>query len=76
MVFHLDGTGKVLANTPQVLQSLLHGLPEQLVRANYGSGTWFPHEVVGHLIHGEKPVRQSRQTSSTDVHKLLKEVNL
>jgi hypothetical protein len=54
MEFHLDGTGKVLANTPGVLRSLLHGLPEQLVRAQYGPGTWSPHEVVGHLIQGEK----------------------
>jgi hypothetical protein len=54
MDFHLDGTGRILANTPRVLRSLLEGLPEQLVRANYGPGTWSPHEVVGHLIHGEK----------------------
>src|SRR5262249_37749339 len=25
-----------------------------LVRANYGPGTWSPHEVIGHLIHGEE----------------------
>lgn len=54
MEFDLDGTGKVLANTPRVLRSLLERLPDQLVRANYGTHTWSPHEVVGHLIHGEK----------------------
>jgi hypothetical protein len=54
MEFTLDGTGAVLANTPRVLRSLLEGLPEELVKANYGPETWSPHEVIGHLIHGEK----------------------
>jgi hypothetical protein len=54
MEFTLDGTGKILANTPRALRTLLDGLPEALVRANYGQDTWSPHEVIGHLIHGEK----------------------
>jgi hypothetical protein len=37
-----------------VLRALLEGLPDELARANYGPGTWSPHEVVGHLIHGEQ----------------------
>ena len=53
MEFSLDGTGKVLANTPHVLRVLLAGLPEQLLNASYGPKTWSPHEVVGHLIHCE-----------------------
>ena len=52
MDFNLDAP--VLARTPQVLKALLIGLPEELLRANYGEGTWSPHEVVGHLIHGEQ----------------------
>jgi hypothetical protein len=33
---------------------LLEGLLEKLPKTNYGSGTWSPHEVVGHLLHGEQ----------------------
>jgi hypothetical protein len=54
MEFSLDGSGQILARTPRVLRALLEGLPEALVRANYGPGTWSPHEVLGHLIHGEQ----------------------
>jgi hypothetical protein len=54
MDFDLDGTGQILARTPDVLRTLLAGLPDALAHANYGAGTWSPHEVVGHLIHGEK----------------------
>jgi hypothetical protein len=54
MNFELDGSGQILARTPDVLRTLLDSLPEELVRTNYGPGTWSPHEVVGHLIHGER----------------------
>jgi len=54
MEFSLDGTGTLLASTPRVLRALLAGLPKGLVQANYGPETWSPHEVIGHLIHGEK----------------------
>jgi hypothetical protein len=54
MVFNLDITERILARTPQTLRTLVQGLPDALVRANYGSNTWSPHEVIGHLIHGEK----------------------
>src|SRR5437588_10872660 len=54
MEFTIDGTGKILANTPRVLRALLAELPQEITTANYGPGTWSPHEVVGHLIHGEK----------------------
>src|SRR5262249_45058172 len=54
MEFSVDGTGKILAETPKVLRTLLEGLPEELTRATYGPKTWSPHEVIGHLIHGER----------------------
>jgi hypothetical protein len=54
MEFHVNRAVKMLANTPQVLRTLLEGLPDELLHANYGPGTWSPHEVIGHLIHGEK----------------------
>jgi hypothetical protein len=54
MEFTLDGTGIILSRTPRVLRELLDGLPQGLLKANYGPATWSPHEVLGHLIHGEK----------------------
>jgi hypothetical protein len=54
MEFQIDGTGQMLARTPRVLRTLAEGLPDGLMLANYGPGTWSPHEVIGHLIHGEK----------------------
>jgi hypothetical protein len=54
MEFNLETSGKILARTPGVLRTLLSELPESLACANYGPGTWSPHEVVGHLVHGEK----------------------
>jgi hypothetical protein len=54
MEFNLETSGKVLARTPDVLQTLLAGLPPALADANYGPGTWSPHEIVGHLLHGEQ----------------------
>jgi hypothetical protein len=52
--FAIEGSGKILARTPDTIRTLLDGLPEEILRANYGPNTWSPHEVVGHLIHGEK----------------------
>src|SRR5947209_3329067 len=54
MEFTLDGTGRILEKTPSVLRALLGGLSDNFVKANYGHGTWSPHEILGHLIHGEK----------------------
>lgn len=44
----------ILARTPAVLRALLQDLPDTLVRANEGEGTFSPFDVVGHLIHGER----------------------
>jgi hypothetical protein len=54
MDLKLDGTEKILASTPLVIRTLLTGLPEEVQCADYGPETWSPHEVIGHLIHGEK----------------------
>lgn len=54
MEFSLETSGQILARTPSVLRTLLAGLPETLACADYGPGTWSPHEIVGHLIHGEQ----------------------
>src|SRR5262245_25586480 len=42
-----------LARTPDVLRSLLAGLEEPWIHADEGPDTYSPHDVVGHLIHGE-----------------------
>lgn len=44
----------LLSRTPQVLEDLLHGIPDSLLHANEGGDSWSPYDVVGHLIHGEK----------------------
>jgi hypothetical protein len=54
MDFRLDGSGEILGRTPDVLRTLLRGLPNDLLRTSYGPGTWSPHDVVGHLIHGDR----------------------
>ncbi len=52
--FDLAEAVTMLQRTPEVLSATLLGLPEILVRANEGEGTWSPYDVVGHLIHGER----------------------
>jgi hypothetical protein len=44
----------VLTRTPATLDSMLRGLPEAWTEATEGAGTWSPHFVLGHLIHGEQ----------------------
>ncbi|MGK0219230.1 MAG: putative damage-inducible protein DinB [Planctomycetota bacterium] len=43
-----------LQPTPSVLQAWLTSLPEALLRADEGQGTWSPYDILGHLIHGER----------------------
>jgi DinB family protein len=51
--FDLRNGLAVLARTPQVLEALLSGLPEEWTTGNEGAETWSPFDVVGHLIDGE-----------------------
>jgi hypothetical protein len=50
----LDDAVAILERTPASLHALLDDLPETWVRATEGDGTWSPHDVIGHLIHGER----------------------
>jgi hypothetical protein len=43
----------VLERTPVTLRALLHGISSDWTVSNEGAGTWSPHDVVAHLIHGE-----------------------
>ena len=51
MDFKLDGTEKILASTPQVIRTLLTGLPEEVQCADYGPETWSPHETAASCRH-------------------------
>ena len=53
MTFDLADGIAVLERTPQVLESLLSGLPESWTTENEGGESWSPFDVVGHLIDGE-----------------------
>ena len=56
MEFNLNNSTAVLERTPAVIETMLAGLPEELVMSNEGKDTWSPFDVVGHLINGEKEV--------------------
>ena len=54
MEFRLDRAREILERTPPTLRSLLQDLPQDWTSPNEGEGTWSPHEVLAHLIHGER----------------------
>lgn len=49
----LLGTRTMLARTPDVLATLLRGLPPEWLHRADGPGTWSAYDVVGHLVHAE-----------------------
>ena len=52
--FVLADAVTLLANTPGTLDAMLRTLPEDWLAAHEGGETWSPHDVLGHLIHGER----------------------
>ena len=54
MDFDLATGGAVLARDPAALRALLVGLPPAWTESTEGPGTWSPHAVVAHLVHGER----------------------
>lgn len=54
MTFNLQQSMDILSRTPAVLDTLLRGLPDAWLNSNEGEDTWSPHDILGHLIHGEK----------------------
>ena len=54
MEFDIEKALPVLERTPQVIESLLYGLPEEWINSNEGGDTWTPLDIIAHLIHGEK----------------------
>lgn len=54
MSVDFEETVALLERGPRVFEALLHGLPEAMVGANEGPGTWTVREVVAHLLHAER----------------------
>ncbi len=54
MNFEIHKSMEILSRTPATLTSLLSGLSEGWLHQNEGENTWSPHDVLVHLIHGEK----------------------
>ena len=52
--YRVDEAAAILERTPRLLREWLRGLPEAWVRATEGEETWCAHDIVGHLIHGER----------------------
>ncbi len=44
----------ILRSTPGALDALLRRLPDPWLTAHEGGETWSAHDVLGHLIHGER----------------------
>lgn len=54
MRFDLQDALEVLERTPATLRALLGGISDRWAKRNEGGESWSPHDVVGHLVHGEK----------------------
>jgi hypothetical protein len=52
--FSLEHASLLLARTPVVLRAWLTDVPHPWIHGNEGPDTFSPHEVVGHLVHGEQ----------------------
>ncbi|HVE99334.1 MAG TPA: DinB family protein [Mycobacteriales bacterium] len=50
----LDDAVAVLTRTPDVVRSLLEGLPDEWTAFRAEATSWSPYDVLGHLIHGER----------------------
>ncbi|MEJ7767409.1 MAG: DinB family protein [Chitinophagaceae bacterium] len=54
MYFSLSNSLEILERTPGVLFALLQNLSVEWTVNNEGGQTWNVHDIIGHLIHGEK----------------------
>ncbi|MDF2720849.1 MAG: hypothetical protein K0Q59_524 [Paenibacillus sp.] len=54
MNFTIREAVEVLERTPQTIEHLLSGLSSGWLHCHEGEGTWNAHEVIEHLIEGEK----------------------
>ncbi|MEX2217794.1 MAG: DinB family protein [Phycisphaerales bacterium] len=54
MQYSTHDTLAILRRTPRVLRALLADLGEDWTARPYGPDTWSAHDVLAHLIHGER----------------------
>jgi uncharacterized damage-inducible protein DinB len=54
MDFDLQRGREILERTPSAIIGLLRGLPPEWTHVNEGPRTWSAHQVVAHLINGER----------------------
>jgi hypothetical protein len=54
MEFDLSEARAILERTPTTLDAFLRGLPVTWTTARDGEGSWSPHEIVAHLISGDR----------------------
>ena len=54
MEFSIADARQILQATPEVLRAWLSHLSAPWVQNNYGTATFSPFDVVGHLIHGDR----------------------
>lgn len=54
MKFDLKEALEILARTPSILRTQIQGLSPGWLINDYGQNTWSVHQVIGHLIWGER----------------------
>ena len=52
--FSLSNCFIILEKTVPTIESIVGGLPSELVETNEGGDSWSCYDILGHLIHGEK----------------------
>lgn len=54
MNFTIEKSIEILERTPNVLNTMLQNISTDWTLNNEGGETWSVHDIIGHLIHGEK----------------------
>ncbi len=54
MRLQLESSIAILQRTPEVIRHLLQDLSDDWTQADYGPNTWSAHQIVGHLIRGDR----------------------
>jgi hypothetical protein len=54
MEYTVAAAARILVSTPDVVRRLLGEAGAEWTLTNYGTGTFSPFDVLGHLIHGER----------------------
>jgi hypothetical protein len=53
MQFNLQHAIQIIERIPNVVDTLLRGLDDELIYKNEGGDTWSAYDIVGHFIEGE-----------------------